>query len=48
MGTMQRRVNVRVLVVEDEKRMAELLKKGLEEENHAVRLAHDGSKAASR
>src|SRR5215470_15265828 len=33
---------MRVLIVEDEKRMAELLKKGLEEENHSVTLAHDG------
>jgi DNA-binding response OmpR family regulator len=31
-----------VLIVEDEKKMAELLKKGLEEENHSVSLAHDG------
>lgn len=33
---------MRVLIVEDEKRMAALLKKGLEEENHSVTLAHDG------
>lgn len=33
---------MRVLIVEDEKRMAELLKKGLEEENHSATLAHDG------
>ena len=33
---------MRVLIVEDEKRMAELLKKGLEEENHSVTLAFDG------
>ena len=31
-----------VLIVEDEKRMAELLKRGLEEENHSVSLAFDG------
>jgi DNA-binding response OmpR family regulator len=31
-----------VLIVEDEKKMAELLKKGLEEENHSVELAFDG------
>ncbi len=31
-----------VLIVEDEKKMAELLKKGLEEENHSVSLAFDG------
>ena len=34
-----------VLIVEDEKRMAGLLKKGLEEENHSVNLAHDGRDA---
>lgn len=34
---------MRVLIVEDEKRMAELLKKGLEEENHSATLAYDGS-----
>ncbi len=33
---------MRVLIVEDEKRMAELLKKGLEEESHSATLAHDG------
>jgi two-component system, OmpR family, copper resistance phosphate regulon response regulator CusR len=33
---------MRVLIVEDEKRMAEVLKKGLEEENHSVTLAFDG------
>jgi DNA-binding response OmpR family regulator len=31
-----------VLIVEDEKKMAELLKKGLEEENHSANLAFDG------
>ena len=31
-----------VLIVEDERRMAELLKRGLEEENHSVSLALDG------
>ena len=31
-----------VLIVEDERKMAELLKKGLEEENHSVNLAFDG------
>lgn len=36
---------MRVLIVEDEKRMAELLKKGLEEENHCVSLAFDGRTA---
>jgi DNA-binding response OmpR family regulator len=34
-----------VLIVEDEKKMAELLKKGLEEENHSVSLVHDGRDA---
>jgi len=33
---------MRVLIIEDEKAMAELLKKGLEEENHRVALAFDG------
>jgi two-component system response regulator MprA len=33
---------MRVLIIEDEKAMAELLKKGLEEENHRVALASDG------
>jgi len=31
-----------VLIIEDEKKMAGLLKKGLEEENHTVSLAYDG------
>ena len=34
-----------VLIVEDEKKMAELLKSGLEEENHSVSLAFDGRDA---
>jgi two-component system OmpR family response regulator len=34
-----------VLIVEDERKMAELLKKGLEEENHSVNLAFDGRDA---
>src|SRR6266568_5746647 len=33
---------MRVLVVEDEARMARLLKRGLEEEGHAVDVARDG------
>jgi len=33
---------MRVLIVEDERAMAELLKKGLEEENHRAALAYDG------
>ncbi|PYS20318.1 MAG: DNA-binding response regulator [Acidobacteria bacterium] len=34
---------MRILIVEDEQKMAKLLKKGLEEENHSVTLAHDGT-----
>jgi DNA-binding response OmpR family regulator len=34
-----------VLIVEDEKKMAELLKKGLEEESYSVTLAFDGRDA---
>lgn len=33
---------MRVLIVEDEKKMAEALKKGLEAENHSVSLTFDG------
>ncbi len=33
---------MRILIVEDERKMAELLKKGLEEENHSVSVAFDG------
>jgi DNA-binding response OmpR family regulator len=36
---------MRILIVEDERKMAGLLKKGLEEENHSVTLAHDGPTA---
>jgi DNA-binding response OmpR family regulator len=36
---------MRILIVEDERKMAGLLKKGLEEENHSVTLAHDGRTA---
>ena len=36
---------MRLLIVEDEPEMAELLRKGLEEENHRVVLATDGRKA---
>jgi two-component system response regulator MprA len=36
---------MRVLIVEDEKSMAALLKKGLEEENHSVSVAFDGLEA---
>lgn len=33
---------MKILVVEDEKRMAEVLQTGLEEENYSVSVAHDG------
>ncbi len=33
---------MKILVVEDEKRMAEVLQAGLEEENYCVSVAHDG------
>jgi len=36
---------MRILIVEDEKKMADLLKKGLEEENHSVSVAFDGRAA---
>ena len=36
---------MRLLVVEDEREMAELLRKGLEEENHRVIVARDGRAA---
>jgi DNA-binding response OmpR family regulator len=36
---------MRILIVEDEKKMAGLLKKGLEEENHSVNVAFDGRAA---
>lgn len=36
---------MRVLIAEDERRMAEILRKGLEREGYAVLLAHDGSRA---
>jgi DNA-binding response OmpR family regulator len=38
---------VKILVVEDEKGMAQVLRRGLEEDNHAVSLAHDGLSAIS-
>jgi DNA-binding response OmpR family regulator len=34
---------MRVLIVEDDKKMAGLLRKGLEEEKHSASLAHNGS-----
>jgi DNA-binding response OmpR family regulator len=36
---------MKILVVEDEKGMAQILRRGLEEENHAVSLAADGRSA---
>ena len=33
---------MRILIVEDDRRMADLLKRGLEEECHSVTLAHSG------
>jgi DNA-binding response OmpR family regulator len=36
---------MRILVVEDERRMAELLRKGLEEELHSVSVVYDGQSA---
>ena len=36
---------MRILVVEDEIKMAALLKQGLEEQNHSVEVAHDGKAA---
>lgn len=38
---------MKILVVEDEKGMAQVLRRGLEEENHVVSLAHDGVSAVS-
>ena len=38
---------MRVLVVEDEIKMAALLKQGLEEQNHSVEVAYDGHEAMS-
>jgi DNA-binding response OmpR family regulator len=36
---------MRILIVEDEKRLASLLRRGLEEHGHAVDEAHDGAEA---
>jgi DNA-binding response OmpR family regulator len=36
---------VKILVVEDEQRMAQVLPKALEEENHAVSVTGNGSEA---
>jgi DNA-binding response OmpR family regulator len=38
---------MKILVVEDEKGMAQVLRRGLEEESHVVSLAHDGTLALS-
>lgn len=38
---------MKILVVEDEKGMAQVLRRGLEEESHVVSLAHDGISALS-
>jgi DNA-binding response OmpR family regulator len=38
---------MKILVVDDERGMAQVLKRGLEEENYAVSLAHDGASALS-
>jgi DNA-binding response OmpR family regulator len=38
---------MKILVVEDEKGMAQVLRRGLEEESHVVSLAHDGTSALS-
>jgi DNA-binding response OmpR family regulator len=38
---------MKILVVEDEKSMAQALRRGLEEENYVVSLAHDGVSALS-
>lgn len=37
--------DVKLLVVEDEVRLAALMKRGLEEEGHSVAVAHDGDEA---
>jgi DNA-binding response OmpR family regulator len=42
LGTSQDDARVRILVVEDEKRLAELLRDGLSREGFAVDVAHDG------
>jgi two-component system response regulator MprA len=41
----RRNTLMRILVVEDEIKMAALLKQGLEEQNHSVEVAHDGRAA---
>jgi len=39
---------MRILVVEDEKKVAAFIKKGLEEDSYSVELAHDGDKGEER
>src|SRR5215831_17932043 len=39
---------VRVLIVEDEKKVASFIAKGLQEEGHAVDVLHDGESGASQ
>ena len=40
-------VQMKILVVEDERGMAQVLRRGLEEDDHAVSLVHDGLSALS-
>ena len=40
---MDERPNMKILIVEDEKKVAKFLRQGLEEERYAVDVAHDGS-----
>jgi two-component system, OmpR family, copper resistance phosphate regulon response regulator CusR len=40
--------SMRILVIEDEKKVARFIKKGLEEEGHAVDLAFDGEEGLAR
>lgn len=46
-GTERRGCSVRLLVVEDEQRLAHSLRRGLAEERHAVDLAGDGEEAVA-
>jgi heavy metal response regulator len=39
---LKRRKEMRILIIEDEKKVANFIKKGLEEEHYAVDTAHDG------
>jgi DNA-binding response OmpR family regulator len=47
MDAPRRHLMMKILVVEDEKGMAQVLRRGLEEDNHAVSLAGDGLSALS-